>query len=381
MQSERHRLMPVLMLPEFLAVAGYQQQGIVRPRAEHKDCQDACALGVDGQVRSGRQDVDDGLCRKECDTCGQEWQQPQHRAPVGEQEDDDHHSRSGVQEFAVDTCEGLLRVGGESTRSGHVEGQSVRPVRRDPPDVVGTRTDGLPASSAGVDRYEHLECLAILRRDRPDDVTVDVLQVAVLRHLPGDRLLVGGGDAGRAFVHQHSRNLVRGRELRGRLQDLGGLGLTGQPRDSVVLLRTGQFARRTEGHRYCDDPQHQHDPFGHLAARQRREPSHSAHPQPRPLERHPSARRTDHDAPGTSVVAASDRVNDHSVVLRSPCVRLPARSLAQCSGCPAGAGGPFFGREIDEIADRVLQVAVVADLELERGGLLLEDAVRAAVSG
>ena len=51
--------------------------------------------------------------------------------------------------------------------------------------------------------------------------------VAVLRHLSGDRLLVSGSDTGRAFVYQHSRNLVRGRELLGRLQDLGGLGLAG----------------------------------------------------------------------------------------------------------------------------------------------------------
>ena len=49
-QRERHRLVPVLVAAQLLAVARDQQQGVVRPGAEDQDREDAGALRVDRQV-------------------------------------------------------------------------------------------------------------------------------------------------------------------------------------------------------------------------------------------------------------------------------------------------------------------------------------------
>ena len=53
-QRERHRLVPVLVAAQLLAVARDQQQGVVGPGAEDQHGEDAGALRVDGQAELGR---------------------------------------------------------------------------------------------------------------------------------------------------------------------------------------------------------------------------------------------------------------------------------------------------------------------------------------
>ena len=49
-QRERHRLVPVLVAAQLLAVARHQQQGVVGARPEDQHGEDALALPVDGEV-------------------------------------------------------------------------------------------------------------------------------------------------------------------------------------------------------------------------------------------------------------------------------------------------------------------------------------------
>jgi hypothetical protein len=78
-QRERHRLVPVLVAAQLLAVAGHQQQGVVGPSAEHQDREDALGLAVDGEDVVLREQVDHGLRRGQRDTRGDDGQQPQDR--------------------------------------------------------------------------------------------------------------------------------------------------------------------------------------------------------------------------------------------------------------------------------------------------------------
>ena len=60
-QRDRHRLVPVLVPAQLLAVAGDQQQRVVGAGAEDQHGQDAGALRVDGQAGVLGEQVDDRL--------------------------------------------------------------------------------------------------------------------------------------------------------------------------------------------------------------------------------------------------------------------------------------------------------------------------------
>ena len=62
-QGQRHRLVPVLVPAQLLAVAGDQQQGVVGARAEDQHGEDAGALPVDGQAGVPGEEVDQRLRR------------------------------------------------------------------------------------------------------------------------------------------------------------------------------------------------------------------------------------------------------------------------------------------------------------------------------
>ena len=50
-QRERHRLVPVLVAAQLLAISGHQQQRVVGAGADHQDAQDVLALVVDRRGR------------------------------------------------------------------------------------------------------------------------------------------------------------------------------------------------------------------------------------------------------------------------------------------------------------------------------------------
>jgi hypothetical protein len=69
-QRERHRLVPVLMPAQLLAITSHEEQGIVGARAEHQHCENARALRVDRQTRVRGKQVDQSLSSRERDTGG-----------------------------------------------------------------------------------------------------------------------------------------------------------------------------------------------------------------------------------------------------------------------------------------------------------------------
>ena len=63
-QGEGHRLVPVLVAAQLLAVAGDEQQRVVGAGADHQDGEDRLALAVDGEVGVLGQQVDDAARRR-----------------------------------------------------------------------------------------------------------------------------------------------------------------------------------------------------------------------------------------------------------------------------------------------------------------------------
>ena len=58
MESELHRLVPVNMASQLLAVPGDQEQRVVRAGADDQDRQDGLALAVDREVGVLREEID-----------------------------------------------------------------------------------------------------------------------------------------------------------------------------------------------------------------------------------------------------------------------------------------------------------------------------------
>ena len=106
-----HGLVPVAVQPQFLAVAGDQQEGVVGAGADDQDGEDARALGVDGQVGVAGEQVDQRLRAVQRDHGREDRQDPQDRAAVGEQQDQDHDAEGGEEQGAVDAGERLGGVG------------------------------------------------------------------------------------------------------------------------------------------------------------------------------------------------------------------------------------------------------------------------------
>ena len=191
-QGQGHRLVPVAVLAQLLAVARHQQQGVVRPRAEHEDGEDAGALGVDREVVVVREQVDQGLRHGERDARRDDRQEPEDRAAVRDEQDDDDDGDGRVEQGAVDALERRGRVRGAAGRSGHVDVQPVGAVLRGGAQVVDRVGREVPAVRAEVERDDDLDGLAVLRRDRADHLTVERVQRAELlgvrpRPRPGRR--------------------------------------------------------------------------------------------------------------------------------------------------------------------------------------------------
>ena len=158
-QGQGHRLVPVAVLAQLLAVARDEQQGVVRPRAEHQDREDAGALRVDGEVVVVGQQVDERLRDGERDARGDDRQDPQDRAAVGDEQDDDDDRDGRVQQGAVDALERRGRVGGAAGRARDVDVQPVGAVLGGGAQVVDRVGGEVPAVRAEVERDDDLRGL------------------------------------------------------------------------------------------------------------------------------------------------------------------------------------------------------------------------------
>jgi hypothetical protein len=110
--------------PQFLPVPSRQEQCVVRSGPEDENVQDARALAIDGQPSVRGQQVNEGLGTGQRDPGGYHRQEPQHRAPVGDQEQHNHYGKCREQQRAVDPAERLSGVSGASQRSGDMNGEA-----------------------------------------------------------------------------------------------------------------------------------------------------------------------------------------------------------------------------------------------------------------
>ena len=171
-QRQCHRLVPVLVPAQLLAVSRDQEQRVVGAGPEDEHGEDAGALRIDGQAAVLRQQVDQCLRGGQRDTGGDDRQQPQDRASIGQQQDDDDHGECREQQRAVEALERVRGVGGEAGRTGDVQCQPVAVVT-DLADAFGDLRGVIPPVLAEVERYDDLGTLAVGREDRSGDVTVD----------------------------------------------------------------------------------------------------------------------------------------------------------------------------------------------------------------
>src|SRR6185437_13351074 len=180
------------------------------------------------------QQVDDGLGDGERDAGRDDREDPQHRAAVGQQQQDDDYGQRGVQQRAVDAFEDLDLVRGAGGRAGDVRAQ---------PRVAaggGRLQAGAEAADAGVVAEiapdDRIHGLVAGRGDRAGDPAVHGGQRGEASRVGSGLAQVGGGEPGRADVDDHGRVVVLGDELVLQVQFLGGLGAGRQVGGGVVLL-------------------------------------------------------------------------------------------------------------------------------------------------
>ena len=266
-QRECHRLVPVLMPPELFPVSGDEQQCIVRASPEHQHGEDSGALCVDGEIGPRGEKVDHCLRDQQRDNRGEDREDPEQRAAIGEKKNHDHDRDRRVQQLSVDAGERLRGVRGETSRPREVHRQPLWSVRADVAHGLDRGSERLPPAATGVDGDDHLEGFLVLGRDRTHSVALDTFDVVEIAHLSGDGSQVVRRHAARTLIDDNRGDLVTRLELPHLLQHLGGLSIPRQPRDGVVLLRPGQLSRRSDRKDENHEPEAEQDPLGRLAGR------------------------------------------------------------------------------------------------------------------
>ena len=128
-QGLAHRHMAVLVLSQLLAVTSDEQQGVIGSCPEHQDAQDTGALPVHHQPLVTGQQVDDGAGHLIGDADDGERNQPEERAPVGDDEDECHYGDSGQEQRPVYPAEGADQIDDETgwpaDRAPHAFGKAL----------------------------------------------------------------------------------------------------------------------------------------------------------------------------------------------------------------------------------------------------------------
>ena len=260
-QGDGHGLVTVLVAAQLLAVPGNQQQRVVGPGAEHEHGEDALGLPVDREDAVLGQQVDDSLRGGERDARGDHRQQPEDRAPICEQQNDDDDRERGVQQRAVDALERLGEVRADADRTRDIHRQAGIPRRRLAVHALHEGRQLVPPVLSEIDRDDHLQRLSVIGGDRPDHITLDEVEAGERLRVLGSDGLVGLGDAAGALVDDDRRRLVRVTEGRRTVVDLRRLGTARKPVDGVVVLNAGELPRERACHRHDGDPKHKHDPL------------------------------------------------------------------------------------------------------------------------
>ncbi len=271
-QGERHRFVLVGVPVQLLAIAGDEEQGIVRPRTEDQHEQDARALAVDGEPGMLGEQVVHPLRQHQRHGGGDHGDDPQERTSVGRQQDDDDHDEGGVQQGAVDLLEDPQRVGRVACGTGHVDLQSSVAGRRcdQCPDGLDLVHQGVRVGAVELDGEN--EGLAVRGGDGRRHGTHHAGGALDLRSVAGRLRYVGSGQPGASRVDDDRGCDVGWLERILRPQHLGRLRAGGQIGRGDVLLCARQLAGERDEHHGEQDPQQQNRPFATASARQSGEP-------------------------------------------------------------------------------------------------------------
>jgi hypothetical protein len=254
---------------QFLPVTRYEQQRVAGARPEHQHDQDAGALPVHRQAALGQQ-VDDRLGGGERHAGRDDRQDPQHRAAVGQQQQDDDHGQRGVQQRTVDALEDLDCTGGAGGRAGDMRAQPWIAARS------GRLQAGNKAADVGVvaevSPDDRLDGLVVAGRDRPSDRAGHRGQRAEGPRVGDGLARVRRGDPGWAGVDHHGRVQALGDERARQVQLLGGLRAGRPVGRGVVLFRAHQLGRQWCRDGDDENPEHQYQVLGPPAARQAGDP-------------------------------------------------------------------------------------------------------------
>ena len=210
-----------------------------------------------GQPAYQRVRAGDGIDGGAGDAVGQEhgnqWQQPQHRAAVGEQQQHGDDGDRDQQQGGVEVTE---RVGGIDHEPGGPGDLDLEPRRRVGADLPADVDDCIVGGVlvAAVQRQAQQQGLAVGGRHRRLDPMVGD-QPGQHSPVRGGLGVVGVGQAARTRVHHHRGELLAAWEPGRQLTGLGRLGGAWHPRRDVVLVdvadltgqRTGGGAQRQPG--------------------------------------------------------------------------------------------------------------------------------------
>ncbi len=271
-----NRLVLVLMAPELLAITGDQQQRIIRARAEHEDGQDASRLAGDCHPGLGQQVAhaaggDLGEYHRE------EGDQPEDRAAVDDDQQDQDKQGGRVQQRAVDLTEHVDGVGREPGRARDLRLQPLGKALEVGLDVVGCVHQQLAGFVGAVldgDRRDQQRRRAVVGDDRCAGLAhaFEALGVDLGPGLRDGRPVLGAQTVVAVEDRDRVGDVARG-ELLQLLDRLDGLRLGGQVVGWIVLLGVLELARQGPHREQDHQPHGQQRPLRAPSTRQLGEPS------------------------------------------------------------------------------------------------------------
>lgn len=253
-----HREGAVLDLLQFLSIARNEQQRIVRARPEDQHREDAADRGIQSDSEwfgEGRDHCTGETIRRADD---REWHNPEHRAAVGDDQENGDDNHRDEQELEVGAGEGVADVGLESDAAGEITMESRWQVlRRGRAKRFGGACDVFIDGPRAKGHHREGGCAVVAelrrrgaRRGR---------QRAEGSSPFGDGCAVGGGELRVAPTPDEDRRCLLGRgELGERSIHLCGLARGGQSSAWEVVAG----ALRQEGEQQPDrhDGADEHDP-------------------------------------------------------------------------------------------------------------------------
>ena len=123
--ARRHRVASALVQAQFVSIARDEQEGVVGPGAEDEHRQDAGDRRIQRNADRGRDKTGHDAGERVGDSDDDERDEPQPRAPVGDQQQDRHDDHRGQQQREVRAREDRGDIDLEALRAGQVDAHSV----------------------------------------------------------------------------------------------------------------------------------------------------------------------------------------------------------------------------------------------------------------